>query len=99
MRNAILVGFIATLFIAILSPSLPVPLTYAAEMVEVDKAMVKSTGDQLMALKKELAAVRADLQKLSTRAGSMSQMMDVAVDDYCKGLSYYVRAQTGGLCQ
>jgi len=92
-------SLLSILFLAIVSPSLPVPLTYAAEMVEVDKAMVKSTGDQLMALKKELASIRADLQKLSTRAGSMSQMMDVAVDDYCKGLSYYVRAETGGLCQ
>jgi hypothetical protein len=54
-----------------------------------------------MALKKELAAIQAELQKITKRAGAMTAMVDKAASDYCKSVPDALLA-TGfvpGLCK
>jgi len=100
-RTGMIVGLIATLFMAIGAPSLSITSAVAADMIQADKAMMKATGEDLMSLKKELAAIQADLEKLTKRAGSMSKMMDKATSDYCKSVPDALLA-TGfapGLCK
>jgi hypothetical protein len=96
-----IVGLIATLALTLGGPSLFSAPVQAAEMMQADKAMMKATGEDLMALKKEIAAIQADLEKLTKRAGSMSKMINKAAGDYCKSVPDALLA-TGfvpGLCK
>ncbi len=100
-RTGMIVGLIAALFMTIGSPALVVSPADAAEMMEADKAMMKATGEDLMSLKKELAAIQADLEKLTKRAGAMSKMMNKATSNYCKSVPESLRAAgfAPGLCK
>ena len=91
-RSVLIVGIIATLILTLGSPGLLIRPAGAAEMMEADKAMMKATGEDLMSLKKELAVIHAELEKLTKRAGSMTKMVDKAVSDYCKSVPESVRA-------
>ena len=102
-RTAMIVGLIAALFLTIGGPALFISPAGAAEkdkMMEADKEMMKATGDDLMSLKKEIAGIQADLEKLTKRAGAMSKMMDKATSDYCKSVPESLRAAgwVPGLC-
>lgn len=70
-------------------------------MMEADEAMMKATGEDLMTLKKELAAIQAEFQKLTGRVGSMSKMIEKAVGDYCHSVPESLRAAgwVPGLCK
>jgi len=101
MRTVMTVGLIATLFMTLAGAGFAIAPAGAAEMIQADKAMMKSTGDDLMALKKELAAIQADLQKITKRTGAMTSMLDKAASDYCKSVPDALLA-TGfvpGLCK
>jgi hypothetical protein len=54
-----------------------------------------------MALKTELAAIQAELQKLSKRAGGMMAMVDKASKNYCASVPESLRAAgfAPGLCK
>ena len=91
-RTVFIVGFIATLVLTLGSPGLPILPARAADMMEADKAMMKATGEDLMSIKKDLAVIQAELEKLTKRAGSMMKMVDKAVSDYCKSVPESVRA-------
>jgi len=100
-RTAMIVGLLATLVVTLIGPGFTISPAGAAEMIQADKAMMKATGDDLMALKKELAAIQAELQKITKRAGAMTSMMDKAASDYCKSVPDALLA-TGfvpGLCK
>lgn len=101
MRTALIVGFIAALFLTIGSPVLSLSPAGAAEMMQSDKAMMKATGEDLMSLKKEIAAIQADLEKLTKRAGAMSKMMDKATSNYCQSVPQSLRTAgfAPGLCK
>ncbi len=100
-RTAFIVGLIATVVLTLGTPGLSIPTAGAAEMMEADKAMMKSTGEDLMSLKKEITAIQAELEKLTKRAGSMTTMLDKAVVDYCKSVPDSLRAAgwVPGLCK
>jgi hypothetical protein len=97
IRTVMIVGLIASLigFGIAISPA------GAAEMMQADKAMMKATGDDLMALKKELAAIQVELQKISKRAGAMTTMVDKAAKNYCASVPESLRAAgfAPGLCK
>ena len=97
IRTVMIVGLIASLtgFGIAISPA------GAAEMMQADKAMMKATGDDLMALKTELAAIQAELQKISKRAGGMMAMVDKASKNYCASVPESLRAAgfAPGLCK
>jgi len=100
-RQVMIVGLIATLALTMGGLGLFNTSAQAAEMMQADKAMMKATGEDLMALKKEIAAIQADLEKLTKRAGSMNKMLDKAANDYCKSVPDALLA-TGfvpGLCK
>ncbi len=100
-RTVIIGGLIAALVLTLGGPGLSITPAGAADMMEADKAMMKATGDDLMTLKKELAAIQAELQKITKRATSMSAMLDKAATDYCKSVPDALLA-TGfapGLCK
>ena len=100
-RTAMIVGLLATLVVTLIGPGFAISPAVAAEMIQADKAMMKATGDDLMALKKELAAIQAELQKITKRAGAMTAMVDKAAGDYCKSVPDALLA-TGfvpGLCK
>lgn len=100
-RQLMIVGLIATFALTLGGFGLVNTTAQAAEMMQADKAMMKATGDDLMALKKEIAAIQADLEKLTKRAGSMNKMLDKAASDYCKSVPDALLA-TGfapGLCK
>lgn len=100
-RTVLIVGLIAALVLIVGGPGLSITPAEAAEMMQADKAMMKATGEDLMTLKKELAAIQAELQKLTTRAGSMMKMMDKAASNYCASVPDSVRAAgwAPGLCK
>ncbi|MGH7409713.1 MAG: hypothetical protein ACREJ6_01430 [Candidatus Methylomirabilis sp.] len=100
-RTVMIVGLIAALFMTIGGPALSISPAGAADMMEADKAMMKATGEDLMSLKKEIAGIQADLEKLTKRAGAMSKMMDKARSDYCKSVPESLRAAgwVPGLCK
>jgi hypothetical protein len=96
-----IVGLVATLVVSLIGPGLSVTPAGAAEMIQADKAMMKATGDDLMALKKELAAIQAELQKITKRTGAMTTMLDKAARDYCKSVpdSLLATGFVPGLCK
>ena len=100
-RTVLIVGLIAALVLIVGGPSMSILPAGAAEMMEADKAMMKATGDDLMAVKKELAAIQAELEKLTKRAGSMMKMAEKASGNYCKSVPESVRAAgwAPGLCK
>ena len=100
-RTGMIVGLIAALFMTIGGPALFISPAGAAEMMEADKAMMKSTGDDLMSLKKELAAIQSELEKITKRTGSMMKMVDKAASDYCKSVpaSLVAAGWVPGLCK
>jgi hypothetical protein len=91
----------AGVVVALISFGLGITPAGAAEMMQADKAMMKATGDDLMALKKELAAIQAELQKISKRAGGMMAMVDKASKNYCASVPESLRAAgfAPGLCK
>jgi hypothetical protein len=96
-----IVGLIATLALTMGGLGLFSASAQAGEMMQADKAMMKATGEDLMALKKEIAAIQADLEKLTKRAGAMGKMVSKAASDYCKSVPDALLA-TGfvpGLCK
>ena len=99
-RTVMIVGLIAALALTIGGPGLSIaPAT--AEMMETDMAMMKATGVDLMALRTEIAAIQAELQRLTARAGAMTKMADKAASDYCASVPDALLA-TGfapGLCK
>ncbi len=100
-RQVMIVGLIATLALTMGGFGLFSTSAQAAEMMQADKAMMKATGEDLMALKKEIAAIQADLEKLTKRAGAMGKMLDKTASDYCKSVPDALLA-TGfvpGLCK
>ena len=100
-RTMMIVGLIATLFVTFIGPGFAFAPAEAAEMIQADKGMMKAAGNDLMALKKELAAIQADLQKINKRASAMTSMLDKAASDYCKSVPDALLA-TGfapGLCK
>ncbi len=100
-RTMIIVALIATLVLTLGGPRLSITPAGAAEMMQADKAMMKATGDDLMTLKKELAAIQAEFQNLTKRTGSMTKMLDKAADDYCKSVpeALLVSGFAPGLCK
>jgi hypothetical protein len=96
-----IVALVATLFMTIGGPSFSVAPAKAAEMMEADKAMMKATGEDLMSIKKEIAAIQAELEKLTKRTGSMMKMVDKAAGNYCKSVPESLRAAgwVPGLCK
>jgi len=100
-RTVMIVGLMALLFLTLAGPGLAITPAGAAEMMQADKAMMKSTGDDLMTLKKELAAIQAELQKITKMATSMSAMFDKAAGDYCKSVpeALLVSGFAPGLCK
>jgi len=99
-RTVLTVGLIAALVLIVGGPGMSVLPAGAAKMMEADEAMMKATGEDLMAVKKEIAAIQADLEKLTKRTGSMMKMMDKAASNYCKSVPDSVRAAgwAPGLC-
>jgi hypothetical protein len=96
-----IVGLIAALGLTMGGLGLFSSSAQAAEMMQADKAMMKATGEDLMALKKEIAAIQADLEKLTKRASAMGKMVNKAAGDYCKSVPDALLA-TGfvpGLCK
>ena len=100
-RTVLSVGLIAALILIVGGPGISILPAGAAEMMEADKAMMKATGEDLMAVKKELAAIQAELEKLTKRTGSMMKMMEKATGNYCKSVPESLRAAgwVPGLCK
>ncbi len=100
-RTALIVGLIAALVLIVGGPGISILPAGAADMMEADKAMMKATGEDLMAVKKELAAIQAELEKLTKRTGSMMKMMDKATGNYCSSVPQSLRAAgwVPGLCK
>ncbi len=100
-RTKIIVGLIAALVLTISGPGFTISPAGAAEMMQSDMAMMKATGTDLMSLKQEIAAIRAELERLSMRAGSMSKMVDSAASNYCASLSeaFLATGFVPGLCK
>jgi hypothetical protein len=100
-RTVMIAGLIAALVLIVGGPGLSILPAGAAEMMEADKAMMKATGEDLMAVKKELAAIQAELEKLTKRTGSMMKMMEKATTNYCKSVPDALRAAgwVPGLCK
>ena len=100
-RTILSVGLIAALVLIVGGPGMSILPAGAAEMMESDKAMMKATGEDLMAVKKELAAIQAELEKLTKRTGSMMKMMEKATGNYCKSVPESLRAAgwVPGLCK
>ena len=100
-RTVMIAGLMALLFLILAGPGLAITPAGAAEMMQADKSMMKATGEDLMTLKKELAAIQAELQKLTTRAGSMTKMLDKTAGDYCASVpeALLVSGFAPGLCK
>lgn len=96
-RAVVIVGLIVTM----IGFGLGISPVGAAEMMQADKAMMKATGDDLMALKKELAAIQAELQKITKRTSGMMAMVDKASKNYCASVPDSLRAAgfAPGLCK
>lgn len=100
-RTKIIVGLIAALVLTISGPGFTISPAGAAEMMQADMAMMKATGNDLMSLKQEIAAIRAELERLTMRAGSMSRMVDSATTNYCASVpeALLVSGFAPGLCK
>lgn len=100
-RKVMIVGLVATFVLTLGGFGLAIPPAEAAKMMEADEAMMKATGEDLMKLKQELAAIQADLQKLTARIGSMGKMMEKTVGDYCNSVpeSLLTTGFAPGLCR
>lgn len=100
-RTKIIVGLIAALVLTISGPGFAISPAGAAEMMQADMAMMKATGNDLMSLKQEIAAIRAELERLTMRAGSMSRMFDSATSNYCASVpeALLVSGFAPGLCK
>ncbi len=100
-RTVMIAGLMALLFLTLAGPGLAITPAGAAEMMQADKSMMKATGDDLMTLKKELATIQAELQKITKMATSMSAMFDKAAVDYCKSVpeALLVSGFAPGLCK
>jgi len=99
-RSVVIVGLLATLFLTLGGPGFSITPAGAAEMMQADKAMMKATGEGLMALKTELAAIQAELQMLMARLGSMGQTWQKTVDNYCAtGPGGLTKSVSPNLCQ
>jgi len=72
-----------------------------ADMISVEVAMMKATGEDLIALKKELAALQFELQRLTARTGAMTKMIDRATSNYCGSVPDSLREAgfAPGLCK
>ncbi len=100
-RMMMIVGFIAALVLTIGGPGFTISPAGAAEMMQADMAMMKATGTDLMSLKQEIAGIRAELERLSMRAGSMAKMVDSAASNYCASVpdALLVSGFAPGLCK
>jgi len=100
-RNIMIFGFLAMFFVAIGIPGLSVTPASAEEMMKTHKAMMKSTGDELMNLRQELAIIQAELQKLSARVGGMMHTAERATSNYCKSIPKSLKRSqfAPGICQ
>lgn len=100
-RTMVMLGLIVACVLTIGGPGISIIPAGAAEMMEADKAMMKATGEDLMSLKKEIAAIQAELEKITKRTGSMMKMVDKAAGNYCKSVPDSVRAAgwAPGLCK
>ncbi len=100
-RTMMIVGFIAALVLTIGGPGFTISSAGAAEMMQADMAMMKATGTDLMSLKQEIAGIRAELERLSMRAGSMAKMVDSAASNYCASVpdALLVSGFAPGLCK
>ncbi len=88
-RTMMIVGLVAALVLTIGGPRFSVAPAHAEKM-EADMAMMKATGTDLMSLQKEydlllqeIAAFKAEFERLTMRAGSMAKMVDSAARNYC----------------
>jgi len=100
-RTMIIAGLIAAFTLNVGGSRFAISPAGAAEMMEADKAMMKATGTDLMSLKQEIAGIRAELERLSTRAGSMARMVDSAASNYCASVpdALLVSGFAPGLCK
>ena len=100
-RTVMIVGLLAMLLVTLGGPALSIVPASAAEKMESDKAMMKATGEELKALKNELATIEAELQRLSNRVGGTTKMMDRTVSNYCKSVPDSLRKAgfAPGLCE
>jgi hypothetical protein len=81
-RTLVIAGLIAALALTVGGPGLSIA-SATAEMMQTDMSMMKATGVDLMALRTEITAIQAELQRLTARAGAMTKMVDRAASDYC----------------
>ena len=100
-RTLMIVGLIAAFVLTLGGPRLAISPAGAAQMMEADMGMMKATAVDLMALKQEIWAIQAELQRLAARAGSMTKMMDKATSDYCASVpeALLVSGFAPGLCK
>ena len=100
-RTMMIVGLIAAIALTVGGPRLAISPAVAAEMMQADMAMMKATGNDLMSLKQEIAAIRAELERLAMRAGSMARMVDSATGNYCASVpeALLVSGFAPGLCK
>ena len=99
-RTMIIAGLIAALALTVGGPGFSIAPAHAEKM-ETDMAMMKATGNDLMSLKQEIAAIRAELERLTSRAGSMARMVDSATGNYCASVpeALLVSGFAPGLCK
>ncbi len=99
MTRILMISGLVAILVAF--PALSATPLSAAEMIEADRAMMKATGDDLMALKNELAILQAELQKLNARVGAMSRMVDSTTSNYCQSIPQSLKAArfAPGLCE
>ncbi len=99
-RTVMIIGLVAMFLVATGTPGLSVT-SASAGMMKTDEAMHKSTGEELMNLKQELAIIQAELQKLSARVGGMMHTAERATSNYCKSIPKSLgRSQFApGICQ
>ncbi len=99
-RTTIIIGLVAALVLTVGGPGFSVAPAHAEKM-EADMAMMKATGTDLMSLKQEIAALKAELERLTTRAGSMARMVDSAASNYCASVSeaFLATGFAPGLCK
>ncbi len=67
-RTVMIVGLLAMLLVTLGGPALSIAPAGAAEMMESDKAMMKATGEDLKALKNDLAAIWIKQSAITARA-------------------------------
>jgi uncharacterized protein with von Willebrand factor type A (vWA) domain len=102
MKHRLMItGLIAAFVLSLGGAGLGISPAGAAEMMEADMGMMKATAMDLMALKQEIWAIQAELQRLAARTGSMTKMMDKATSDYCASVpeALLVSGFAPGLCR